>query len=250
MNICVFDTETTNLEKPFCYNIGYVIYDTLQGGIIVKKDFIVEQVWHNPMLFSTAYYVDKRPIYVSAMKGKKATMDKFGYICQEMIRDFKVYSVQYAYAYNASFDEKVFDFNCNWFKCNNPFDTVKIYDIRPYVINHLVDQLYCDFCEDNGCFTEAMNYSTTAETAYKYIINDPSFVEEHTALADAIIELRILIFIATQYMIDITIEETAPNSIPRTVVKTFTLVDPSGNVYTQQCNVIKISKDKTKVTLA
>ena len=24
MNIMVFDTETTNLEKPFCYNIGYV----------------------------------------------------------------------------------------------------------------------------------------------------------------------------------------------------------------------------------
>ena len=28
MNIMVFDTETVSVNKPFCYNIGYVIYNT------------------------------------------------------------------------------------------------------------------------------------------------------------------------------------------------------------------------------
>ena len=28
MNILVFDTETISVDKPFCYNIGYAIYDT------------------------------------------------------------------------------------------------------------------------------------------------------------------------------------------------------------------------------
>ena len=58
MNIMVFDTETTNLEKPFCYNIGYVIMDTESREVRAKRDFVVEQVWHNPMLFTTAYYAN------------------------------------------------------------------------------------------------------------------------------------------------------------------------------------------------
>jgi hypothetical protein len=79
MNIMVFDTETTNLEKPFCYNIGYVIFDTERREIVAKRDFVVEQVWHNSMLFTTAYYADKREIYVGRMKARKCIMDKFGY---------------------------------------------------------------------------------------------------------------------------------------------------------------------------
>ena len=44
MNIVIFDTETTNLEKPFCYNIGYVIADTDSKQVLLKRDFVVEQV--------------------------------------------------------------------------------------------------------------------------------------------------------------------------------------------------------------
>ena len=44
MNIIVFDTETVNLEKPFVYNIGYVIYNTDTAEILATKDFVVEQV--------------------------------------------------------------------------------------------------------------------------------------------------------------------------------------------------------------
>ena len=54
MNILIFDTETTSLEKPFCYNIGYTIFNTDAAEIELKKDYVVEQVWHNPMLFTTA----------------------------------------------------------------------------------------------------------------------------------------------------------------------------------------------------
>ena len=50
MNIVVFDTETTNLEKPFCYNIGYMIVDTDSKQVVLEREFVVEQVWHNPML--------------------------------------------------------------------------------------------------------------------------------------------------------------------------------------------------------
>ena len=62
MNIVIFDTETTSINKKFCYNIGYVIADGDTSDILLKREFVVEQVWHNDMLFSTAYFADKKQI--------------------------------------------------------------------------------------------------------------------------------------------------------------------------------------------
>ena len=192
MNIVVFDTETTSIDKPFCYNIGYVILNAESGEELKRADFVVEQVWHNPMLFTTAYYADKRSDYVSAMRSRATKMDKFGYICQAMIRDFKAYEVQLAFAYNSPFDEKVFNYNCDWFKCNNPFDNVPIYDIRGYAHHFICDSDYKLWCELTEKFTETGNYSSTAEAVYQYISSDLDFIEAHTALADSIIEADIL----------------------------------------------------------
>lgn len=193
MYIVVFDTETTNLEKPFCYNIGYVIYDTETDQIVLKREFVIEQVWHNPMLFTTAYYADKRELYVSRMKARKIVMDKFGYVCQQMIRDFKAYEIAFAYAFNSPFDTKVFEWNCEWFKCNNPFDNIAILDIRGCVHEFIAKtKSFQDFCERQERFTENGNYSTTAETLFQYLTGDSEFEEEHTALADSEIELEIL----------------------------------------------------------
>lgn len=189
----VFDTETTSLNKPFCYNIGYCVFDTDNNEIVLKKDFVVEQIWHNIPLFSTAYYANKRPLYIKSMRAKKSKMEKFGYITREMYRTIKLYSIESAYAYNSSFDEKVFNFNCDFFKVINPFDNVNIFDIRGMVHNKIAyNPDFQIFCETHNLFTESGNYSTTAETIYKYITNQIDFVEEHTALADSEIETEIL----------------------------------------------------------
>ena len=228
MNIMIFDTETTSLEKPFCYNIGYVVYDTDEQAILCKKDFVVEQVWHNPMLFTTAYYADKRSIYVSRLKGRRCVLDKFGYITQAMYRDIKQYEIQHAYAYNSEFDERVFEFNCDWFKCINPFDTVEIHDIRGFAHHFIAfTKSYQEYCEEQSLFTESGNYSTTAEAIYRYIKQDNEFVEEHTALADSLIELEILKHCVEQ---GAEYEEDcrAYRSVPRTVLKEYEVIDAEG----------------------
>ena len=194
MNIMVFDTETVNLEKPFVYNIGYVIYNTDTAEILVTKDYVVEQVWHNPMLFVTAYYANKKDIYISRMRQRSCVMDKFGYITQAMYRDIKEYDVHHAFAYNSSFDVRVFEWNCDWFKCINPLDTVQVHDIRGQVHKKIAfTKAYQAFCDEHGLYSESGNYSTTAETAYKFVTKMVDFEEEHTALADSLIELEILV---------------------------------------------------------
>lgn len=194
MNIMVFDTETTSLDKPFCYNIGYCIYDTDNEEIIVHEDYVVEQIWHNMELFSTAYYAEKRPLYVADMRAKLTKMDKFGYITQRMCRLIKTHEVVAAYAYNSPFDERVMNFNCDWFKCINPFDNIPIYDIRGYVHKEIAfDPDFQNFATEHELFTETGAFSTSAENIFKYITKNTEYQEAHTALADSIDELYILL---------------------------------------------------------
>lgn len=246
MNIVIFDTETTSLEKPFCYNIGYSIRNEYNDAII-ERDFVVEQIWHNLPLFSTAYYAEKRPIYVKRMKAHKVIMEKFGYICQQMKRDFKAYEVERAFAFNSSFDEKVFEFNCDWFKCLNPFDNIEVADIRGFAHHFIVDQAYKDFCELNNLFTESGNYSTTAETFFKYLF-DTNFIEEHTALSDSLIEADIL-FSCVEFGADLKGNYSAKRSIPRNVEKTLHIMTAEQTDYYFDYTSIRINKDKTEIKL-
>lgn len=193
MRIAVFDTETIGLDKPFIYNIGWLIYDTKTSTILAKHDFVVEQIWHNAELFDTAYYADKRKDYVKRMRGKTCRMEKMGYITQFMSREFKFFEVEYAYAYNSPFDEKAFNYSCEWFKVINPFDDIPLLDIRGYVHRAIsFTPEFQEFCEEHSYFTESGHYSTTAETVYRFLLGDADFVEAHTALADSEIELDIL----------------------------------------------------------
>ena len=195
MNIIVFDTETTSLDKPFCYDVGYSVINTETGLTEEEKHFVIEQTWHNLPLFESAYDKEKRPIYVQLMRQHKATMDKWGYVMQEMHRDIKKYHVVAAYAYNSDFDEKVFAFNCDWFKCNNPLEDIPIFDIWGYASEIITGREdYKAFCEKYSRFTDTGNYKSSAEVVFQYIKNNPDFVEDHVGLYDAQIESTILLY--------------------------------------------------------
>lgn len=249
MNIVVFDTETTDIEKPFCYNIGYVIADSDTKAILCKRDFVVEQVWHNLMLFTTAYYSNKRELYVERMRARKMLMDKYGYITQTMARDFKAFNVELAFAYNSPFDKKVFEYNCEWFKCISPFDNIEIKDIMNYTHTFIAfTQEYKNFCDLHERYTESGNYSTSAETMYQFISNNPNFCEEHTALADSEIELEILLYCLDKGA-KIDGQYKRYSSVPRNTPKELKIIDTNGQLNTFTYNKKRCYDNGNKIIL-
>ena len=252
MKIVVFDTETIDTEHPYCYNIGFVVFDLNTKQCLEKREYVVEQVWHNPMLFSTAYYADKRPIYVSRMKGKKIKMSKWGYICREMSTIFKTLNVELAFAYNSQFDERVFEFNCDFFHTINPFDNIPIRDIIPFVHKAIAfTKMYKDFCEQNELFTETGNYSTNAESVTRFLRQDVEFIEEHTALADSEIELEILLECLKRGC-DIQGEYKRYRTIPREKPQKFKVIEKfeNGENVTEYDFIRKTySKEKNQIIL-
>ena len=194
MSYClVLDTETTDLQKCFCYDISWVIMDKNSGLIVDFKTNVVEQVWHNLPLFESAYYKEKRQKYIDMMRKHDATVDKWGYIMRKLAQDIKKYQIEAVYAYNSDFDDKVIKYNCDWFKCNNPLENVPVYDIWGYASEYITKNTdYQKFCEEHERFTDSGNYKGSAEVVYQFITENPEFEEEHMGLFDSEIEAEIL----------------------------------------------------------
>ena len=81
---------------------------------------------------------------------------------------------------------------------------------------------YADFCEKFGLFTDSGNYSSTAETLFKYVTGETDFEEEHTALADSIIELHVLLA-CRENGCDLLVNYPVLRTLPRRTLQTLTV---------------------------
>lgn len=248
MRVLIFDTETISLNKPFCYDIGYIIVETKTKKILVKRNYIVSQVWYNLPLFATAYYSEKRPIYIGKLRNRSLQLKPYGVIMRKIEHDIKRFNVTAAYAYNSKFDEKVFQFNCDWYKNINPLETLPIYDIRGYVHANIINEEdFIKFCDDNEYYTEYGNYSTTAETVYRYLKQNTNFIEDHTALSDSLIEFEILQYCIEKYGLKWNYEYKTKMTISRPHDKIYTVVKNGREIFEIVCGDIKLDKAKKQI---
>lgn len=189
----VIDTETISLNKPFVYDIGGVITDG-NGEIVDTFSYCIEQVWHNKLLFSTAYYAIKRPIYVRALRGRKIKLTKLGNAMKSIQAIIDKYSIQEVYAYNSDFDKRALEFSCDNVSRKpiiNAFDGLDFYDIRKIISPLFFTKEYETFCRNHERLTDTGRVSTTVETVVSFM-QEKEYVENHTALADALDESNIL----------------------------------------------------------
>ena len=189
----VLDTETISLEKPFVYDLGYVIVND-NGDIIAKKSYVISQVWNNKELFATAYYADKKPLYYARLKSGYSKKVGWGHAMRYLANDIKKYGITEIYAYNSKFDSRALNFMCAWYKVVNGLGGIEIQDIMNLIKPITKSQDFVNFCESNGYMT---NHKTPqpqkkAETLYRYLTNNVDYEEEHTGLEDSLIELQIL----------------------------------------------------------
>lgn len=189
----VLDTETISLEKPFVYDLGYVIVND-NGDIIAKKSYVISQVWNNKELFATAYYADKKPLYYARLKNGYSKKVGWGHAMRYLANDIKKYGITEIYAYNSKFDSRALNFMCAWYKVVNGLGGIEIQDIMNFIKPITKSQDFVNFCESNGYMT---NHKTPqpqkkAETLYRYLTDNVDYEEEHTGLEDSLIELEIL----------------------------------------------------------
>lgn len=217
------------IAKPLVYDIGWTITDRL-GNVIKKENFLVQETFFVPNVFNTAYYCNKRPIYMQLLAEGKIKADTWNNIIEVLIADLEICDL--TTAFNACFDfKKAIPFTERYIKhlysadyneweksqrkkcekilhskddSNNPDYLKPFFELRgvQYPIADLwgvaCDRLinidrYRNYCLENGLLTvSAMYFKTSAETSFQYLMGQHDFVEDHTALSDAEIEAQIL----------------------------------------------------------
>ena len=255
---CVVDTETATLPyadeiaqgdperkkkiaiaKPLVYDIGWTICDRA-GVIHDRKQFLIAETFSVPAVFNTAYYAEKRPIYLEMLKKGETVIKPWNEVMEIFMADLeKVDSVG---AFNAMFDfKKAIPFtelyikmlySPDYFKweeiqrnsCrriafekpsndkNPDFDPdhflfrgrlYDLFDLWGLATTHLLNNVtYKNNCLKHGMLTNSgVYFKTSAETSYRYLCDKYDFIESHTALDDAEIESYILHKIAQRHAV-------------------------------------------------
>lgn len=217
------------IAKPLVYDIGWVIAHR-DGTIVEKKQFLIAETFAVPSVFNTAYYKEKRPLYLEMIRKGEIAVLPWEAVMREFIADLE--TVDYVGAFNSMFDfckalpftelyiNKLYSNDYyDWEKtqrriCSNIVNSLPsrrnpdfdeksfrfrgreypLFDIWGMACDRLLNRVaYKNLCLDLGMITNSGNFfKTSAESSYRYLREEYDFDEAHTALADAEIEAYIL----------------------------------------------------------
>lgn len=198
MKFLMFDTETTNyLECPLCYDFGFSVIDE-EGNIYKRGSYVIADVFLDKELMKIAFYAEKIPQYQREIKEGKRILCKWKTLKAIIKETIEEYEIEYVVAHNARFDYTSTAVTQRYLTCSKwryffPYgirfvDTLKL--ARTTFAN---DEEYIAFCKENNDLTKHKRPKLTAEVLYRYLTNDPTFVESHTGLEDVDIETAIFL---------------------------------------------------------
>lgn len=200
MSYIILDCETAPLvkfpdKKPhpdhsLVYDFGYLVVDE-HNVILEQRSFIIAETFFKHDIMNSAFYRNKLSLYDK--RDAISFIEAWNVFNSDIIK----YKVKNVWAYNCAFDQLALDATISYY--SNGFIQEFIptgcrwRDIWSYANCITRRTKFVKFCAKNNLFTSRGNPSTTAETLYRFISNDNNFTKAHTALADAIIEHKILV---------------------------------------------------------
>ena len=197
--LMTLDVETTNNQigvknapnDGLVYDIGFTIHDK-QGNIYAKRSFAIKEIILDKYLMDTAYYKQKLSIYWERIANKQMELITIWQARQRIHKAMEIFGIKEVYAYNANFDYTTLNNTvrfcsgsaCRWFF---PYGT-QICDIWNIACQILGTQKTFQW---ENIRNANNNLITNAERMFGYC-EQIDFEEEHTGLADAIVESQIL----------------------------------------------------------
>ena len=209
----VLDTETCPIDKDldivspynmFTYDMGWAVVDK-RGNVYRTRSFINKDIFFKERdLMQSAYYANKIPKYMEDIANGTRIVASWYKILKTLREDMAEFNIIQVYAHNMRFDYGTTVTTQRWLTKSKyryvfPYGT-EICDILK-MANDVIGKMpsYRRFCEEHNLFTKNGRLSMTAENLYRFIINDPTYKEEHTALEDVLIEKEILAYCFKQH---------------------------------------------------
>lgn len=196
----MLDVETApvkidNKETQIIFDIGFCVFDK-RGNIYEKFSFVIEEIFLDIDTMRKAVYYNKYPLYLKGLRNGKFVEVPWGYAMKALAECIAFYNINEILAYNLTFDKNAIINTNKYLRPNRPF---KLFDNKElnclwgmFVETVGQQKSYQRFCEKHNLITDSGKFlSSRAETAYAYMVNDPTFVEEHTGLSDVLIEIEI-----------------------------------------------------------
>ena len=185
---CTLDTETVGgaAAPTGMYDLGIIIHDK-DGNILATSSLLVME--HYDKIKEDDYAKKNFPLYVQRLENGTISSVATEVEAVEVVRNLcHYYGVKYVMAYNSGFD--FVKTICR--ELLNDFEFIDLYLMALQTITH--QKGYSRFCHEHNFMSRSgKSCSTSAEAVYAYIMNDPDYEEEHTALADALIEMAIFV---------------------------------------------------------
>ena len=191
------DTETANnIENPFVFDIGGAVHDK-QGKILETFSFIVREVYYGmPDLMANCFYQSKLPKYDEEIAKGERKVVSYWEVKKYIENLCETYEVKAIIAHNMRFDYRAMTTTQRYLTASKyryfmPYG-VELWDTLKMAQDTICKQkTYIAWCAENGFLKKNGTPRATAEILYKYISNNIDFEEEHTGLADVLIEKEI-----------------------------------------------------------
>ena len=192
--ILVLDTETCDLTGSV-YDVGYTITNK-KGDILTTYNALVREIFTDAKKMMGAFYAKKMfSHYAPMLDDQLVKMADWSEIVERIRSDIAEFNVTTVAAYNAGFDFRVMAATHKMLgnSDNVLLEKIKVLDIWQFACETKLSQKsYKKLAISRGWVSPAGNIKTGAEFCYRYTSNDHDFIEDHTALSDAIIETQIL----------------------------------------------------------